>query len=273
VTTEQRREREFRDQINKVVAEVEADEKKSLVPGQKAYGELLKACRQKESLRRFVTELLSFSEKLEIGSDYLGKKDGARERMLALFRRKVLDDEQLMKRIGTYVESFNKALDETDAELLIALKIDRDIKARPLSRTAVDTSKFRAHLASVVEKAASAAKTDIPRTSGRFVTSMVLGSAATQMAEQSGAIPKQEDWIGNLIGSFVVGWMVDQVLDRMTDPTESIVSSLEGDMVAAEKAILDGTDANPGLFRILTKAIEERAALRRQVILDHFFSK
>ena len=265
-------ERKLPAEAEKALAAADHRAQQYLAEVERLYRKFFLDVRTDDNLEPFVSELLSFTEKFRMGSDLVnGRSSYQQQRVRALFRDIIFDDEEMSKVFGDVVEQFSRLLTEEDKALLIWLKIDCDIPASKFSRNDVDITEFRRHIVAVIDSSVSAAQMDVARFAATIAASEAIGQGARQVGREMGVLPEDENSIEGILAGLLVDIAVGIAIDHITDPTDKVIEQLQSELRAADAAILNGTDQQPGLLRVLRKAAADRQTARRQVLLNHYF--
>lgn len=225
--------------------------------------------RNRDQLKRFVDEILSFFEKFrQFGN--IANPATTEARVGALFRQRIMDEETVCGLLEKSLASYCQSLNNQDQALLIKLKIDREFTRANLSRAVIDPAAFKQPIRAAASSTVTAVKNDIARTVASFVASEAISMGVKRAARDLGVMPGERGSAADILSGLLIDIGVGMAVDAATDPTSKMVSDLETRLTNVEREILDGTVGSPGFITKLRQITQERAAARRKLIEAEF---
>jgi len=213
-----------------------------------AWGQYMESVRSPKRLRVFVQELIGIEQKLQQGIGLFGGGTSDEERVLALFRRHVVDERQLAAELQATVDEYERFLFEQDREIIEAAGISRDEWAASVRTARPDSAAWSQEVRAVVAWAVSESRQDAARFVASTVASDLAGDGLKSLARELGLdTSEQGSWTDSISG-LGVDVVAGVAIDYATDATDDIVSRLSDEMARAEDAILAG---DRGLFAAL----------------------
>lgn len=228
--------------------------------------EIFRQSRDRDRLAGFVGETLGIFEKLRQFKDFALTPGATETRVGALFRKRIMDETAVCRMLEESLNDYCAALDQHDQSLLIKLKLDRDAARTKLSRSAIDSNAFKRSINRVAASAVIAVQRDMARSVGSFVASEAISAVAKKAARDLGVNRTKPGSFGDFLSSLVIEATVGIVVERVTDPTQRMVSDLQANLAVAENEILDADSTTPGFITTLRRITSERAVARRKLL-------
>jgi hypothetical protein len=214
-----------------------------------AWRSYLQSARSPQRLKVFVGELIGLEQKLRQGLE-LATGTSDEERVLTLFRERVLDERKLAAEMNTTIEAYRQFLFEQDRPILEAAGVSEEAWARHVKAAKPDATDWTAALQPVVARAISEARKDAARFAATTVAADLTGDGVKKMARKAGWDTSEEGGLSDWVSGVVVDLGAGVVIDALTDATDTIVARLNQEMASAEYALLDGEE---GLFASLRR--------------------
>lgn len=227
---------------------------------------IFRETRSRPRLKGFVDETISIFGKLQQIQDLAANPRATDARITTLFRQRILDEDTVCKLAEKSLAELCEKLDEQDQTLLIKLKIDREVTRTKLAGVVVDSRTFKRPIQAAAATSVNAVRGDLSRSVASFVASEAIGMGVKSAARDLGLMPGEEGSFENVLGGLLIDIGVSMAVDAVTDPTDGMVKDLEKQLIATERAILDGTSAEPGLLTTLRRITRERADARRRIL-------
>ncbi|HEX8202918.1 MAG TPA: hypothetical protein VF590_20750, partial [Isosphaeraceae bacterium] len=171
------------------------------------------------------------------------------------------------------VEGYLEAVRDIESILLVQLRQDLAELPTTLPLARLDQEAAQALYERAVAAAAERAGVGLHHDATRDLVSLVVGEALAQAAVRLGVSAGLAGTgaavsPATLDAGLVVGLLVDQIFRWVWDAGRDLIRALEGRLDELRRAVVEGTAEASGLLRRLEHLDRQRAATRRQAILD-----
>lgn len=220
---------------------------------------------------RFADRVLGWESTWILVSDRLpGARGGEHPAFVRrAFHEILFSPEQLEGRARQTVEGYLEAVRDIEGLLLIQLRQDLADLPATLPLVSLDQEAVRALYERAVAAAAERAGVNLQQDMARELVSLIVGEVLVQAAVRLGVTAGLTGAGAATLGAgLVVALLVDQLLHLVWDASRDLIRELESRLDDLRRAVVEGTAEAPGLRRRLEHLDRERAAARRQAILD-----
>jgi hypothetical protein len=227
-----------------------------------AWRRYLRLARSPEQLRKFVDELTGLEQKLHLALDaFRGPR--LRQRVVEVFRRRVIDDRQLEVDLDTTVAAYDQFLFEQDRQFYEPAGISREQWEQTVHGGARWVIQWSGHLAPVIELAAREACKDTVRFAAAEVAGNIAANQIKKLARDTGWDTSEVGSVRDRLSDVVAQVGIGGAIDTATDATDGIVSRLSDEMARAEHGLLEG---EWGLRWVLRRTEEAHERARNKLI-------
>lgn len=228
-----------------------------------AWRQYLRSLRTRQRLTEFVDELTGLEQKFRQGMRLLGGGPTDEQRVLALFRRCVVDERQLVVDLQATVDEYEHFLFEQDRPVWEAAGISPEAWAAQVKTPKPESGVWGRELRGIVTRAVTESHEDGVRFVATTIAADVAGNGIKGLARALGLDQTEQGSIADSITGFAADLAADAAISHATDATEAIVSRLGREMAQAESAILDG---DSGLLAALQRLKTTHETARKRLL-------
>jgi hypothetical protein len=216
--------------------------------------DLLRSLHKKERVQAFVSELLSFQQKIALGVNLTTGEH--RERIHTLFRKHIANEQTLIPTLREVLEVYERGLRQLDMVLAESLGIKPETLNYPKFTLSQQPTWQRTY-DNAVDSAVQAAQADLARYAATWVGADVISDGIRDASSSLGLWGFEEGSWGDAIAKFALDVTVDAALDAATDQSDAIVVTMQAQLAQTEKAILDGPGGFLATLRSITDSHKE----------------
>ena len=252
---------------------------RSLRPVQEMFG------RAKRNTPALAEELLGFSSKWRLVTDYLPGTGGGRhaEFVRAKLTEHLFGPKQLAQALDEAVRNYLQEVENIESQMLVKIRLDtEDFPAGTVARP-VDQKAFHA----AFDRSLTLARRQIARDLKRDVWSLAAGEVAAEISHRitlrvlrhvavrtgvsgpllgAGAGSAWSTFGISLAGSLVVDWLVIEIVDWWADPEGKLAATICEELDRLQCVLLHGAGSQKGLRGELEAVARRRSALRRAAV-------